>query len=127
MLLKCALCNTIKSRLLKEQEANGLLSSLGIQTNLSKITLVGLLLFWRHKMNEIVSKVLLAWDKFMPEMHLRQPRFSYNAVNHKLKTKSKYKSLKQQEIQDIFIKMNYVKLAFNMVWLIEIVKIFPKK
>ena len=127
MLLKCALCNAMKSRLLKEQEANGLLSSLGIQTNLSKITLVGLLLFWRHKMNEIVSKVLLAWDKFMPEMHLRQPRFSYNAVNHKLNTKSKYKSLKQQEIQDIFIKMNYVKLAFNMVWLIEIVKIFPKK
>ena len=26
-----------------------------------------------HKMNEIVNKFLLAGDKFMPEMHLKQP------------------------------------------------------
>ena len=30
-------------------------------------------------MNEIVNKFLLAGDKFMPEMHLRQPRFTHNA------------------------------------------------
>ena len=30
-------------------------------------------------MNEIVHKDLLAGDKFMPEMHLRQPGFTYNA------------------------------------------------
>ena len=30
-------------------------------------------------MNEIVSKALLAGDKFMPEMHLRQPGFRYSA------------------------------------------------
>ena len=29
-------------------------------------------------MNEIINKFLLAWDQFMPEMHLRQPRFTYN-------------------------------------------------
>ena len=29
-------------------------------------------------MNEIVSKFLLAGDKFMPEMHLRQPGFIYS-------------------------------------------------
>ena len=28
-------------------------------------------------MNEIVNKFLLAGDKFMPEMHLRPPRFIY--------------------------------------------------
>ena len=44
-------------------------------------------------MNEIVNKFLLAGDKFMPEMHLR-------------KTKKEYKSLKKQEIYDIFIKTN---------------------
>ena len=27
------------------------------------------------KMNSIINKVLLAGDKFMPEMHLRQPQF----------------------------------------------------
>ena len=30
-------------------------------------------------MNEIVSKFLLAGDRFMPEMHLKQPGFTYSA------------------------------------------------
>ena len=30
-------------------------------------------------MNEIVNKFLLAGDKFMPEIHLRQPGFTYSA------------------------------------------------
>ena len=30
-------------------------------------------------MNEINNKFLLADDKFMPEMHLKQPRFIYCA------------------------------------------------
>ena len=30
-------------------------------------------------MNEIGNKFLLAADKFMPEMHWKQPRFSYSA------------------------------------------------
>ena len=29
-------------------------------------------------MHEIVNKFLLAEDKFMPEMHLRQPGFTYS-------------------------------------------------
>ena len=30
-------------------------------------------------MNEIVNKFLLTGDKFMPEIHLRQPQFIYSA------------------------------------------------
>ena len=30
-------------------------------------------------MNEIVDKFLLAGDKIMPEIHLRQPGFTYSA------------------------------------------------
>ena len=30
-------------------------------------------------MDEIVNKFLLAGDKFMPEMHIRQPEFTYSA------------------------------------------------
>ena len=30
-----------------------------------------------HKINEIVNKFLLAGDKFMPEMYLKQPGFAY--------------------------------------------------
>ena len=30
-------------------------------------------------MNEIINKFLLAGDKFIPEMHLKQPRFTYSS------------------------------------------------
>ena len=30
-------------------------------------------------MNEIINKFLLAGDKFMPEMYIRQPGFTYSA------------------------------------------------
>ena len=30
----------------------------------------------QHKMNEVVNKFLLAGDKFIPEMHLKQPGFT---------------------------------------------------
>ena len=31
------------------------------------------------KMSEIVNKFLLVGDKFVPEMHLKQPGFTYSA------------------------------------------------
>ena len=42
---KCAACGSKRSRFIKEQEVKGLLSDLGIKTPLSKITLLGGLLF----------------------------------------------------------------------------------
>ena len=33
----------------------------------------------KFKMNKIVNKFLLAGDKFIPELHLRQPGFNYSA------------------------------------------------
>ena len=42
---KCAVCGNKKSKFMKEQEAKGLLSNLGIRTPLSKIPLLGDLLF----------------------------------------------------------------------------------
>ena len=30
-------------------------------------------------MNNVINTFLLAGDKFMPEMHLRQPQFDYSA------------------------------------------------
>ena len=30
-------------------------------------------------MNNTINKLLLAGDKFMPEIHLRQPLFTYSA------------------------------------------------
>ena len=45
ILSKFAVCDCKKSKFIKEQEASGLLSSLGIKTPLSKIPLVDSLLF----------------------------------------------------------------------------------
>ena len=45
VLSKCAMCDSKKSKLIKKQEASGYLSSLAIKTPLSKIPLVGRLLF----------------------------------------------------------------------------------
>ena len=51
-------------------------------------------------MNEIV---LLAGDKFMPEMHVRLD-LHIVLVDHLQKIKKEYKSLKKQDIHDILIK-----------------------
>ena len=45
LLSKCTVCKNKKSKFIKEQEVSGLLSSLGINTPLSKIPLLGPLFF----------------------------------------------------------------------------------
>ena len=45
ILSKCAMCGSKKSRLIKNQEAKGLLSKLGIKTPLIKIPILGNILF----------------------------------------------------------------------------------
>ena len=75
ILSKCAIRGSKKSRFIKNQEAKGFLSKLGIRTPLSKVPMLGDILFWMQfhwmciKISEIVNKFLLAGDRFMPEMH----------------------------------------------------------
>ena len=57
-------------------------------------------------MNEIVNTFLLAGDKFMPKMHLRQPGFTYSACGPFTKNNKEFKDLKKLKIQVIFTKMN---------------------
>ena len=45
ILSKCATCGSKKSRFIKNQEAKGLLSNLGLRTPLSKVPLLGDILF----------------------------------------------------------------------------------
>ena len=46
-------------------------------------------------MNEIVNKFPLAGDKLMPEMHLRQPEFTYSACGKLTKNKERIKKFKE--------------------------------
>ena len=45
LLSKCAICGSKKSRFIKNQEAKGLLNNLGLRTPLSKVPLLGDILF----------------------------------------------------------------------------------
>ena len=57
-------------------------------------------------MNEIVNKFLLAGDKFMSKMYLKQPYLQIVPLDHlQRKKKKEYKNFKKQEIHDIFSKM----------------------
>ena len=54
-------------------------------------------------MNEIVNKFLLAGDKFMPEMHLRQPRFTFGARGRFTKNKERIQKFKETgDSRDIY-------------------------
>ena len=46
-------------------------------------------------MNEIVNKFLLAGDQFMPEIHLRQPGFTYSACGAFTKNKQRIQKIKE--------------------------------
>ena len=46
-------------------------------------------------MNEIVNKFLVARDKFIPEMHLKQPGFTYRACGPFTKNKERIQKFKE--------------------------------
>ena len=74
-------------------------------------------------MNEIVNKFLLAGDKFMPEMHLKQPGFTYSACGPFTKNKERIQKLKETGDTSYIYKLYLISHAFSMIWLIAILKI----
>ena len=86
---KCSVCGIKKSIFIKEQRAENLISSLSLKTPLSKVPLLGDILFWEYKKNEIVNKYLLDWEKFMPEIHSKKTGFTYSACSPFTKNKKR--------------------------------------
>ena len=74
-------------------------------------------------MNEIVNKFLLAGDNLCMKCIKNNMDLLIALVGHLLKTKKELKNLNKQEIQAIFTKMDLIRLVFNMLWLMEILKI----
>ena len=66
-----------------------------------------------YKMNEIVNKFLLAGDKFMPEMHLKQPRFTYSACRPFIKNKEKIQKFKETGDTNYIYKNKLDKACFQ--------------
>ena len=46
-------------------------------------------------MNKIINKFLLTGDKFMPELHLKQPGFTYSACGPFTKHHEKIQKLRE--------------------------------
>ena len=70
-------------------------------------------------MNEIINKFLLAGDKFMPEMHLKQPGFTYSACGPFTKCKERIEKFMETENTNVIYKNELDKAVLNMIWLME--------
>ena len=64
-------------------------------------------------MNEIINKFLLVGDKFMPEMHLRQPRFVYSACGTFTRHKERIKELQRTGNISLLYKNELDKACFK--------------
>ena len=64
-------------------------------------------------MNEIVNNFLLVGDKFMPEMHLKQPGFTYSACGPFTKNKERIKKFMQTGNTDFIYKNELDKASFQ--------------
>ena len=64
-------------------------------------------------MNEIVNKFLLAGDKFMPEMHLKQPGFTYSACGPFTRNKERIEKFMQTGNTDFIYKNDLDKACFQ--------------
>ena len=69
-------------------------------------------------MNEIVNQFLLVGDKFMPEMDLKQPGFTYSACGSFTKNKERMEKFMQTRNTDFVYKNELDKACFqhNMAW-----------
>ena len=68
-------------------------------------------------MNEIVNKVLLVGDKCMPEMHLKQPGFTYSACGSFTKNKERIENFMNTGKRNYIDKMILINLFSTWYWL----------
>ena len=65
-----------------------------------------------YKMNNIINKFLLAGDRFMPEMHLRQPQFTNSACGPFTKHKQRIQKFKETGDTNYIYKNELDKACF---------------
>ena len=64
-------------------------------------------------MKEIVNKFLLAGGKFVPEMHLKQPGFTYSACRSFKKSKERIQKFKETRDTNYIYKNELDKPCFQ--------------
>ena len=64
-------------------------------------------------MNNIINKLLLTGDKFMPEMHLKQPRFTCSAYGPFTKNKERIEKFMKGGNTDFIYRIELDKACFQ--------------
>ena len=64
-------------------------------------------------MNEIVDKFLLPGNKFMPEMHLKQPGLIYSACGPFTRNKERIEKIMRRENTDFIYRNELDKACFQ--------------
>ena len=64
-------------------------------------------------MNKIVHKFLLVGDTFIPEMHLKQPSFTYSACGPFTRNKERIEKFMQTENTDLIYRNELDKACFQ--------------
>ena len=64
-------------------------------------------------MNEILNKLLLAGDKFMPELHLKQPGFTYSGCGPFTTSKERIEKFMQTGNTDFIYRNELDKACFQ--------------
>ena len=78
-------------------------------------------------MNHIVNTFLLAGDKFMPEMHLRQPGFTYSACGPFIRNKQRIEKFLQTSDANYLYKNEMDKASFQHDMLIANKRTYQKE
>ena len=76
LLSNCAVCGKKKSTFIKNKELSN----------------------DQFKVNKIINEFLLTGDKFMPELHQKQPRFTYSVCRSFTKHREELKNLEKEVI-----------------------------
>ena len=68
-------------------------------------------------MNEIAIKFSLVRDKFIPEMHAKQPGFTYSAYGPFTKNRERIEKFMQTGNANFIYENELDKACFHMIWL----------
>ena len=99
ILSKCVIFTNLNQILLKNKKLMWIIKLFRNKHSIKQIFFIrsSFIIMQGIKMNKIVNKFLLAADKFIPQMQLRQTGLTYSACEPIAK---KQKNLKKNEIQD---------------------------
>ena len=111
---KYAECGIKKSRFVKKARSKRITKQLRNQNTVEQNSIIKCFVLSCMKMNEIVNKFLQVGNKFMPEMHLKQPGFTYSACGPFTRNKERTDKFMQTGNTDFIYRNELDKACFQL-------------